>query len=314
MKAEDTIGDYYVTAKVQNGRIMRIVQQQQFRSVKACSEHLGIPYQTLNAYINFRCSPISGSASRLWKPSAVKIAKALGVLPEELWPDHMRTTLKNTVSKYGDIDPALLIRGAAETPLLESSEDTLDIVRMVEQLPEREAYVVSALYSGTATPKELAEKMNLSRARIGQMEAAGLRRLRRLMRGVPHKHITDMLDLLQTVECMSCREQVYVPLPAGKDSRYMTCPRCDKYTLVGTREALYFILWVHADTEKKRKLDMVPGKEVEEYCTTRGKAVARWENPSNIYKIVARVIRKPNEDAWPDYEVVRVLGDATTER
>lgn len=189
MEGGIAVSDFYAILKVQNGRIRRAMEEAGVSSVAELARLAGYKHPTqVYELVNFK------SAARLptgkWSACAKRVADALGVLPDELFPDHLCVTMEsNQIAKYVERD-ALPSAGYRHLPSpVESAIDAElkdRIERLLSTLSTREAAIIRLRYALEGerehTFKECAERVGVTRERVRQIEAEALRKLQRPVR------------------------------------------------------------------------------------------------------------------------------------
>jgi len=165
------------------------------------AENIGMGGGTFGRFLNFKTSPVTISESNYadkdrpvlvgklhWTKTAIKIAVALGVRPEEIFPPfswnarHKNIYEIQTSSEF--IQEALYGEDVA-TPLenYERGELRDNIMKLLDELEPREKEAIVLYYgldgNGKRTLDEVADETGRStRERVRQIVAKGLRRLR----------------------------------------------------------------------------------------------------------------------------------------
>lgn len=241
------MADYHVTMKVRNGRIFKAIEAQGYATVAMFCRATGISAGDVYGYLSFRKdprfykSPGRGHNRTVkvvgWKKSALQLAQAVGAQPEDLWPEHLMDTRENTFSQY--VEAKALMGGTAPTALLEGPDDCKLIDRMVEQLPEKERYVVKALFFEGRSQRDLAEEAGTTTAAISSLLNRGLRRLKQQAGSVKIKHITDYMDKSRELFCTRCGEGSLQHIEPTQRQIHAVCPHCRETSILGPRDAVY---------------------------------------------------------------------------
>ena len=200
---ERTMNDIRIDIKVRNNRLVSLLESKYGNVAKFCKAN-GLQQERVGKYCNLKESPLKGTNKYNeigWKDYAVRIADALGVLPDELWPEHMQelklkvNTGFTTVTT--DMVGRLLGSDPKANPVLtyEKNEAENLVANALRSLTEREQQVISlrfGLEDGEVLPLHAVGKViGVTQERVRQIEAKALRKLR-------HPEKTEILkDLLE---------------------------------------------------------------------------------------------------------------------
>jgi RNA polymerase sigma factor (sigma-70 family) len=110
-----------------------------------------------------------------WRPGAQRIADALHMLPEDLWPDAVQITLeKSTGIGYFEADQI--------ERLVDMSRDRFESQQLaghlLECLTNREKDVIRRRFEDDQLLNDIAKDLDVSRTRVQQIEAKAMRKLR----------------------------------------------------------------------------------------------------------------------------------------
>lgn len=168
--------DFNVKITVRNNRILRAIKDLGFASVRKFAAAHSLDYQRTIDAIGFRLRPISHGE---WSEFAFDLSSALHCEPEDLWPDHMRNLKTNKRATEFSTDEAGVRALAAPT---EKVTDGRLLQQLVAQLPERTGYVLASrfgLVDGRERSfEEVASSIGLTRERVRQIEAKGMRHIK----------------------------------------------------------------------------------------------------------------------------------------
>lgn len=177
------MSDFRVRISVRNARLLRAIEQAGHRPGAQFAAVAGISYYgSLLPYLNLTRSPLNQEG--LLRECAWALCDYLRALPSDLWSDaQLQPLTKNHSSVDLDADSVrALISGSptADDPLrLASHAQASRILQeAIDSLTTREANVIRERFFGGCSLDELAEKMEVSRERVRQIEGKALRKLR----------------------------------------------------------------------------------------------------------------------------------------
>ena len=171
---------FRVEIRLRNDRLIRAREELGWTQAEAARK-IGINGSLLNALETLRKSPWGAEG---WRPTAETIATFYGLGLDYLWPDAIdrvtRTRFEASIaagvvgSLVGEHSQRLLSAVAGE------DAETAEVLRdAVTGLDERDLRVLTRRYRDDWTLEEVAIEDDTTRERIRQIEARGLRRLRR---------------------------------------------------------------------------------------------------------------------------------------
>lgn len=175
--------DYEINIKVKNGPLMRAIYDAGYKNVNQFCVGTGLSSTEVGKYVGLKKSPILKDGT--WSVSALRLADALRALPEDLFPEqHLREPLVTNESKVEMSAWELQELGllATETTMEElenkiASRQACDY--LMPRLEERTERIMQLRVVEGATFDHIAGEMGVTRARVRQIYAKGLRTLRR---------------------------------------------------------------------------------------------------------------------------------------
>ncbi len=171
------MNDYIIHAKLKNNNILSRILEKNRNVNQFCRDH-GLHATDVGKYINLRRSAISADTGK-WMPSAIALADALGVLPDELFVEEQKTVALKTNEAYVEMYRPQALNIADGT---EGVERHIDMKRistlLLDYLPPRHRKVLEMRMHCDMTFDETAEALGVTRERIRQIEENALRKIR----------------------------------------------------------------------------------------------------------------------------------------
>ena len=200
--------DYRVTVKVRNNRILKAIEDSGGTpGGKWCHEN-SLNYGRVNDLVNMTISPISPEGAL--RPYAAKLCEVLNKLPEDLWSNDQIYPLEKNFSEmemsHEQVVALLPSDQQAYLPdfsELEQSQTKTLIEKVLATLTGRERAVIRMRFEDECTYEECGDILNISRARVQQIEAKALRKLRQpervgmyvdLLEGVSDERRTELKE------------------------------------------------------------------------------------------------------------------------
>jgi RNA polymerase sigma factor (sigma-70 family) len=172
--------DYRVTIKVRNNRILEAIKEAGGEPGQKWCEANGLLYGQVNNLIRMTESPLlrSGALSA----QAEKLCEVLGRLPEELWSnDQIRPLEKNFTELDMTQEQVIRLLPNHETSYIQDF-DKKDLEKVMsaalDTLDSRHRKILNLRYKEGLTLEEVADKFEITRERVRQIEAVALRKLR----------------------------------------------------------------------------------------------------------------------------------------
>jgi len=185
------MSDYVVKVTVRNGPMLRIMRANGMETAADLWRASGVDKNTIGKYLALKRSPLKTNGE--WKGSALKIADALRVLPEDLFPRRHLWEVLKTNSKEVEMTFEQLSSPDAfnylPTPeeIISSKDHKHAILKLMdERLNPREKAVLEMRFGMTGNPMKLDDVGHavggVSRERVRQMEAKAIRKLRNALK------------------------------------------------------------------------------------------------------------------------------------
>ena len=174
------MSDYRVTVKVRNNRILKAIKDVGGEPGQKGCEATGLVYTQINSLINLTESPLlkTGGLST----SAERLCDVLGKLPEELWTNNqIRPLEKNFTELDMTQDQVMALLPLSETSYIQDF-DKKDLEKVMaaalSTLDRKEQKILNLRFKEGLFLEEIAEKYDITRERVRQIEAKALRKLR----------------------------------------------------------------------------------------------------------------------------------------
>lgn len=190
------MSDYTVTIKVANGRIRSAMRNAGFKTVAELCRQAGLSQTEVGRLLNLKSAPLDQEGN--WRSMVLKLADALGVMPDDLFSSAQRTmaVTKNFVTKFVSEDEVhriaaaemnaarleFLQDNAALQELEEEDKVSLCESMMAEVLTSRQASVLRARMNGESL-EDVGSRLDVSRERVRQIENKAIRKLRQAASG-----------------------------------------------------------------------------------------------------------------------------------
>ena len=172
--------DYILQVKVKNGPMLSAMRANGMQTAADLSRSCGVAQTSIGHFLNLLDTPIGRKGD--WKPSIMKIAEALNVVPELLFPEqHLSKALtKNKAEIEMDLgDMEQLTSNMSNELLGSATEDDLDVIDLlynkIGSMTIREQGVLAMRFGleGDApmTLAATADVLSVTPERIRQLEA-----------------------------------------------------------------------------------------------------------------------------------------------
>ncbi len=182
--------DYVLEIKVKNNYMMTKMRERGIDTAAELARRTGITQPAVSVLLTLKVAALTKRGK--WRPTLLLLAKFFNCLPEELVPpQHLEESLsRNTTTlEVGRADLKKIASWAMEDKavvdpllLLAQGEAVEGVQTALGHLKPRERHVVAMRFGldgeSPATLDEVAETMGVTRERVRQIEAKGMRRLK----------------------------------------------------------------------------------------------------------------------------------------
>ena len=172
--------DYLVTVSIRNAPMKRAMTAAGFETAAELSRATGVNQAEIGQYFGLKRTPYKKTGDFGLRESAIKIAEALNVLPEDLFPpQHLNDPLEknSSTAEMGVDEITKLSRGDVSMELLTDQKNILE--KLSSELTERQKFAIE-FYSkeDETTLDELGEILEVSRERARQIYTIALRKMK----------------------------------------------------------------------------------------------------------------------------------------
>lgn len=186
------MSDFRLEVKVKNNRLVSAIEKD-FKSVNAFCNANNLWPSEVGLLCNLKASPLVKTKNEYyqlqteWRKIALDISEALGMLPEEIWPEHMQEIVlqnnKSSVEVNADFVAKMISSDYKKDPLLiaASAQQKNQLEAILDTLEEREKAVIFGHFGfdgKNKTLSEISEELNCSRERVRQILSKALKKLR----------------------------------------------------------------------------------------------------------------------------------------
>lgn len=171
---------FRVELRVRNAALYRAIFATHESVSAFCREHR-LQDVTVGSYLNLKKSALTKEWE--WTKSALALADALGVLPDEIFPEACRARMEITQAAFevDESDIAQLVDASSPMRLAMDAELAEDVQKTLAQLSDRDRLVLRARFGFDGEEKSLhatGEMLGVTTERVRQIEAKALRKLR----------------------------------------------------------------------------------------------------------------------------------------
>lgn len=177
------MSEFRVDLKVRNNLLLSAIERTGHKNVAQFCKAIGVGNSLVGELLNLKAAPLTKDGH--FTTTALKLMEALGALPEDLWTEEQMTMSLDTNKAHVLLDKEALAlvmdrvaTGALEFDTPEEALAKQDTNRNLETLLD---YIpphckkVLIMRSQDMTLEEIAQKMDLTRERVRQIEAKGIR-------------------------------------------------------------------------------------------------------------------------------------------
>lgn len=192
--------DYVLQIKVKNGPMLNMMRANGMETAAALHRASGVNQSTIGRYLNLLQTPWTEGAG--WTISVLKIAKALKVTPDMLFPEQhiLKPLEKNRVETEMSLEQVEQLTSNMSTDhLLNPTEEEQDAIDLLEKklgtITSREQECLGLRFglngNEPATLRATAEWFGVTPERVRQIEAKALRKLRHPTRMGRHPRLGE---------------------------------------------------------------------------------------------------------------------------
>ena len=172
--------DYKVTVKIQQGRLLKAIENAGIASMSELARLVGTNPSIISDLVNFKLSPRTKEGG--WRKPVVAICVLLNTQPSDLFPESMQIVKKsNSSAAYLSMEQIRSIALPMERSPTIGIEFNEDLKNITDELglSDREMNILEGCIMGTTSYKDMGERIGVCGARIGSIKERILRKLRR---------------------------------------------------------------------------------------------------------------------------------------
>jgi lambda repressor-like predicted transcriptional regulator len=124
--------DFNVKLTVRNNRLLSLIEEKFGTSAEMCRQ-IAISPSKVAAYMTMKQKPVGKSG---WKKCAIDLSTALGVHPDEIWPQHLQNVVLKTSTAEMHLDSDE-VRQIALDATFDQAEARDLILKMAKGLPDK---------------------------------------------------------------------------------------------------------------------------------------------------------------------------------
>jgi hypothetical protein len=172
---------FRIELRVKNAPLYNAIMNRHASVAEFCRTHQ-LEQNQVGALIGLKLSPLNKYNE--WRTIALRVADSLGVIVDDLFPEHLRLRLEKTSAAL-EIDASELNRLLdSRDPLLQiENKELVDATaKALASLSPREAYVLKRRFgfggAEAATFLDIGNELGVTSTRVQQLEDKALRKLR----------------------------------------------------------------------------------------------------------------------------------------
>ena len=178
--------DFNVKLTVRNGRLLRAIRDG-WPTVAAFCRDANLSESVVNSLVCFRISPIRKNGD--WSGVARDISAALGMYPDELWPEHIKELRAKRATAEIEVNSDEL---AALSAPGGSHDARMLIAKWSENTTPRRSKAVAMMTEG-ATLLEVGEELGVTSSRARQIYMSGLRDIKQAAARDRVRSVSDVI-------------------------------------------------------------------------------------------------------------------------
>tara|TARA_R110000868_G_scaffold40260_3_gene139134 strand:+ start:573 stop:1130 length:558 start_codon:yes stop_codon:yes gene_type:complete len=172
------MSDFRIDVRVRNHLLLSAIEGSMCKTIAGVAENGGPSIAVTYAFVNIKRTPQDKFGN--WDNYALRICDTIGVLPDEVFTEAhyeiLKTNRAQFVSNMQDI--SRLIESKDPCELLENKQKDALMWSALDGLNPREKQVLQFRNIDDLTLDEVAERLDLSKERVRQIEAKAIRKLR----------------------------------------------------------------------------------------------------------------------------------------
>jgi len=185
------MNDYNVKIKVRNNRLLQVILEAGGEpGFKWCHAN-GLKYNNVNLLLNMTESPISKKTGD-YTETAIQLCLVLKKVPTDLWNEDQLIALDTNTAEFDVSKEQITSLMNNEEQFYIQDFDSFELKTVMEKalthLNEKEQLIIKMHFFDGLTLDEIAEKSNVSKERIRQIEMKALRKLRHPTRSEEMRH------------------------------------------------------------------------------------------------------------------------------
>jgi DNA-directed RNA polymerase specialized sigma24 family protein len=169
------MNEYVIHAKVKNNLILGRVHRLGYRTVSEFARSFDLNQSDVGRLINMKEPALTRDGA--WTPTALRLADALDLLPEDLFTEEQRVAQLKSNEAYIELSRQQALSMADPIDVLENS-NVVEAIMKVANLTNREKMVLRLRYSDGLTLDECGGPLGVTRERVRGIQNKALSKLR----------------------------------------------------------------------------------------------------------------------------------------